>query len=151
MKKALIGISGFCALTLQGFASDANQMTVVVLLPPQVVAAANTATGTAVDVASYKGNAAFVAVADYTADATRTNAFVLQTSANGTDWRTLTNTAGTAMSYSITSTGTYAFGTSSTLGCDLGRSSKYLRATASRTDGGTNGVSFFMIAPMKSQ
>jgi len=151
MNKVLTAIAIVAGFALQASARDANQMTTVILLPPQLVAAANTTTGTAVDVASYKGNAAFVAVADYTADATRTNVFTLQTSANGTTWRTVTNTAGLAMTYSITSTGTFARGSASSLGCDLARASRYLRATAARTDGGTNGVSFFMIAPMKSE
>ena len=151
MKKMLISILA-AGLPLAGFAQDANRMFPVTLLPPQVVAAANTATGTAVDVASYKGNASFVALADHTLDATRTNVFTVQHGAATTGaWSTVTNLAGTALTYTITGSGTVSRGTSEILPCDLGRLKKYVRVTASRTDGGTNGVAFYMIAPMKSE
>ena len=152
MKRVMILAILAAIVPLAGLAYDANQMFPVILVQPQDVIVAQVATGTAVNVSAYKGNAMILALAEKSQTVGRTNTFTVQHSTTGTSgWTTLTNTAGTACVISITGTNTTA-GVATSVGCDLARAHIYVRGLASGAGTPqTNGVSLILIAPMKSK
>ena len=120
-----------------------------VLVVESARASEQTITGSAVDVAAYKGNATFVfeCGSPVNESAAFTNIVTIQHSANGsTAWATCTNLAGTAMV--VTDTG--ATGQTATLPMDLSRLRKYVRAVSVQyNDVAPVGVT--LVAPMKSE
>ena len=111
--------------------------------------AAQTITGSAVDVSAYKGNAAFVfECGSPVNEATNfSNIVTVQHSTNGAaNWQAITNLAGTAVA--VTDTG--STGQTATRAYDLGRARKYIRAVSVQTnDAASIGVT--LVAPMKSE
>jgi len=146
MKKLILILAAAALLPIAVVARDANQMKYVGLLQ---VDDSGSATGPAVDVSAYKGNAAFVvawglsSVAEYTGTVSITHC----ATADGT-YTTVTNLAGTAGTLTNTGVTTNKVDTFS---CDLSRLHKYVKASLAEQDNETNGVSVIMVAPMKSE
>ena len=139
-------------LPLFAFGEDANRMKYVLLLPPVNLIEEMTSTGTAINVAAYKGNASFGVLAQNSTGSGRTNTITIQHSTTGTNlWNTVTNLAGSALVFSVTGTNT-VLGVSSNLPCDLARFRVYVRALAAQAGtADTNAVAVYMVAPMKSE
>lgn len=145
MKKILI-FALVAAAALSAFGqSDANQMKYVEILSPT---ASLSTTGTAVNVAAYKGNATLaVQMSPYIAAATCTVTIAHASSTTGT-WYTVTNTAGTAAIFSQVGPATTAV---QTVSIDMARLKPYVRAVVLQSGEDTNCVSALLIAPMKSE
>ena len=125
--------------------SDANQMKYVEILSPT---ASLSTTGTAVSVAAYKGNATLaVQMGPYIAAATCTVTIAHASATTGT-WYTVTNTAGTAATFSQVGPATTAV---QTVSIDMARLKPYVRAVVLQSGQDTNSVSALLIAPMKSE
>jgi len=108
-----------------------------------------TNSGSAVDVAAYKGNGCFlVSCAGAVNEATSyTNTVTIQHSTTGTNgWTTVTNTAGTAGTVTLTG----ATASVQEYDCDLARLHKYVRAISVQ-ENDVGGVSVILSAPMKSE
>jgi hypothetical protein len=136
----------FTALLLAAavYATDANQLSYVALLPTVT----NSVTGSAVDIAVYKGNAAMVVNWSASGDSSYTGTVTLtHSTASGGTYTTVTNTAGTAGV--LTSTGTNS-GSVATFPIDLGRLHKYVKVVAAQVNV-SNAVGVVLAAPMKSQ
>jgi hypothetical protein len=120
-----------------------------VLIYDAARSAAQTNTGSAVDIGAYKGNATFLIDCGnpINESAAFTNVVTIQHSTTGsTGWTTVTNLAGTALV--VTDTG--ATGQQTTIPCDLSRCHKYIRAiSVQQNDVAPVGVT--LIAPMKSE
>jgi len=129
------------------FGADANQMHYVQVLNPSDTAAV---TGSAVDVAAYKGNATFAVECGVSAIAGNTNIVTLThcTTSSGT-YSTVTNTAGTAVC--VTRTGAFTNTAPDTVSIDSARLHRYVKGTVSQPGKYTNVVSAVLIFPMKAQ
>lgn len=132
-------------LTCCAIAYDANRMFYVNILPADKETGPTTVTGSAVDVAAYKGNGTFVVnIGDGAAAATNV-VTITHCATSGGSYTTVTNLAGTAGV--ITHNGTT--NSLDTFACDLSRLHKYVKAKYTTT--GTNSaVSVILVAPMKS-
>lgn len=131
-------------LPCAAFGGDANQMKYVELLAP--TAAANSS-NSAIAVAAYKGNATVVVqMAPATETATNTVTIKHSATANGA-YVTITNLAGTALTFSQSGPVTTAVQTAA---IDLARVHPYVRAYTVHALQ-TNAVSALLVAPMKSE
>jgi len=147
MKKFVAILILGCVAMLAYAGSDANQLFYVSLLPVQTVSATSV-TGTAVDVSSYKGNAAFV----FSTGASTVNGYtgvvtVTHCATSGGTYITVTNLAGTALVVTKTSTNSAAV---NTVACDLARLHKYVKVVAAVAND-TNEVAVVLVAPMQAQ
>lgn len=145
MKKIAILALALVAAQLAFGQSDANQMKYVQILAPT---ASLSTTGSAVNVSAYKGNATLaVQMSPYIAAATCTVTIAHASATTGT-WYTVTNTAGTAATFSQVGPATTAV---QTVSIDMARLKPYVRAVVLQSGEDTNSVSALLIAPMKSE
>jgi len=145
VKKIAIIALALVAAQLAFGQSDANQMKYVQILAPT---ASLSTTGTVVDVAAYKGNAALAVQFSPSAIAsTATVTFAHALASTGT-WSTVTNAAGTALVVTQTGPATNAI---QTVPIDMARVHKYVRAVLLQSGQDTNSVSAFLVAPMKAE
>lgn len=145
MKKIAIIALALVAAQLAFGQSDANQMKYVQVLAPT---ASLSTTGTVTDVSAYKGNATLaVQMSPYIAAATCTVTIAHASATTGT-WYTVTNTAGTAATFSQVGPATTAV---QTVSIDMARLKPYVRAVVLQSGEDTNSVSALLIAPMKSE
>lgn len=146
--KKLIEIFALAALLpALGFAQhDANQMKYVQLLNPVSSAAT---TGTAVNVAAYKGNATFVVSFGPATEAVTSSVVLASSATSGGTYVPLTNLAGTAVAATQTGPTTSAV---QTVAIDLGRANGYFKViVAQATTNEIPPVSAVLVAPMKSE
>jgi len=145
VKKIAILALALVAAQLAFGQSDANQMKYVQILAPT---ASLSTTGSAVNVSAYKGNATLaVQMSPYIAAATCTVTIAHASATTGT-WYTVTNTAGTAATFSQVGPATTAV---QTVSIDMARLKPYVRAVVLQSGEDTNSVSALLIAPMKSE
>lgn len=148
MSKKIIVASALVALFAgigTAFGQDANLMKYVQILAPTASLAT---TGTAVNVAAYKGNATLGVQFSSTAVAcTNTVTFYHAAAATGVYSR-ITNSAGTAAV--LTQTGPKTNDVQ-TYPIDLARLHPYVIAVLAQSGQDTNTASAFMVAPMKSE
>jgi len=149
MKKFLTGILIMAAPAL--FAANANQMKYVNVLPSNGnTGTAVTVTSDYVDVAAYKGNAAFVvSFGKGNTNACTNVVTITHCATSGGSYATITNLAGTAAVVTTKD----VVSALTTYPCDLARLNKYIKA--SYTTAGANATntacSVIMVAPMKSE
>ena len=126
------------------FAQDANQMKYIQLVPPVAAAASS---NTAVSVAAYKGNATFL-VQFAPATEACSNIVTLKHCATAAGaYVIVTNTAGTACSFTQVGPTTTDV---QTISIDMARLHPFVRAYTDHTTQ-TNAVSALLIAPIKSE
>lgn len=145
MKKFLVITAAFL-LACVTFAQDANRMSYVTVLQPSAV----DGDGIVQDIAAYKGNATFVVTFGAGAAAYTNTVTLSHATTSGGTYKTITNIVGTVAA--ITTTIGTNENTIVTYPCDLGRLSKYVKATVSR-NANTNtasATSVILVAPMKS-
>jgi len=144
MKKVLAVMFACVVAGVVYAGNDANLMHYVGLLSTK----AGAATGSAVDVSQYKGNATFVVAWGVGTDTNHTGSVTIQHCAtSGGTYTTVTNLAGTA---GVMTTAGAVANEVDTFACDLGRLHKYVKAVHAAEGSATNGVAVMMVAPMKS-
>ncbi len=130
-------------LPLCSLAIDANQLHYVEILPVQSAAA----TGSAVDVSAYKGNATFLVAHGAESSATNYLQTVTLQHAAASSYSTITNLAASAGVSTLSGTNAAKV---VEFACDLGRLHKNVRAVVTQANA-TNAVGVILVAPMKSQ
>lgn len=139
----LITLLAAAMLATGAMAQDANRSHYISLLTPRT--GTNGITGTGVDVSAYKGNARLLAVFADSTSAAYTGTVTFAHSDDGTNYVTITNTAG--LPCVITATGAFTNTVIPGMSLDSRRLRRYMRATATQT--ASNEVTAAVVFPMR--
>lgn len=142
MKRIILTVLAL-ALPAVVFAIDANRLTYVQLLAPS---ASQSQTSAAVDIAAYKGNAAFIVMFEGSSLLSTGTVALTHCTTSGGTYLAATNLAGTVCEVSQVGPLTNAL---TSIPIDLSRLDRYVKVTVTQS-GITNKVAALLAVPMTS-